>query len=1189
MSATTTILDNRFQVEFTNPSNFIGQGGMGTVYRGLDKQTQTPVAIKVLKSDLVQRDPELVKRFRLEGETLRQLNHPNIVKMLGTEEQDGTNYLVMEYVTGGSLRDVLDENPKLSIQRALYIALDLADALTRAHRLQVLHRDIKPGNVLIADDGTPRLTDFGMARVSGEPQITQDGAIVGTMAYLAPEAFQGEEVDERTDIWAFGVMLWEMLVGERPFPQDKPAPLIQAIVTQPIPDLETLRPDIPTALVDLIYRMLDKNRQSRIPSARLIGAELETIIRGGSSTLQPVVSVSDSTGRFDLDTTEFPAAGNGQHFVAANNLQHQPTPFVGREDELHNLVDMVSNGASLLTLTGPGGIGKSRIALALAENSLSHFEDGVYAISLDALDNAANVAGTIGEAIGFSFGGGDPKTELSNYLREKHMLLVLDNFETVMDATDLISELVSNAPKLTLIVTSRERLRLRGEQVFDVDAMRIPATRDETLELLAEFPVIKLFMQSAKRVMPGFELDESTAHDVAEIVRLVGGLPLGVELAAGWLEMLPLEEIVQEIEKSLDFLETDLRDVPERHRSLRSVADYSWNLLGEEEREVFLKLSVFRSGFEREAAQKVAGASLRNLTNLVNKSLLIREPQGRYYVHKLLRQYGEERFKDHPDAMPTHMAFADYFITLVTKLQEVIQSSKEEAAFEALDKEIGNIRHLWRMGQEFEKFEKVDLLQETLFYYYLGNAKFNEGAELFGGLADKMVSAGQKNEIYWRARTRQALFIGRQGRYAEAIQLAEQALNVCPEDNEHDLALTYLVIGNLLMFQGDYEASNKTLEEGRKLLGDKTIWYYPAIRSSLGYVKYLMGDLRSARLIYEDILETAETQDYAISVLANLKNNTGEVVQRLGDYTRAMTLYQESLELSKSPYNPRQIAVSKLNIAGLYFQQSDYDKAGELFQESYDLYREMGDRWGIAQALSNLGNVAMAADDHYLAHENYNAALTIRREMGEKRGVADSLSDLAYCAMTQGSMDVSQQYTDEALVIRREIGDRLGEGQALTYRGFTLLLTGEFDEAQKSFGTGQVIGEETGSSMIRAQAYTGLGEVALGKGDYETAMRYFKMVLRENNAGEAPLAMVLWALLGVAIIKIEAGDDVSALQMLTLILRYPKNFINFVEKRATELLAQLSARMDEQDVQSTTTATKSVILRNFIEELLTED
>jgi serine/threonine protein kinase len=183
--ATTTIIDNRFELAADNA--LIGQGGMGTVHMGRDTLTDNRVAIKLLKPEIIQQNPEIVERFIREGEALRQLNHPNIVKMVAACESEGNHYLIMEFVSGGSLLDLLDETHKLTVQRGLYIALDLADALTRAHRLNILHRDIKPANVLIADDGTPRLTDFGMARFS-DHQITQEGAIVGTLAYLSPEA-----------------------------------------------------------------------------------------------------------------------------------------------------------------------------------------------------------------------------------------------------------------------------------------------------------------------------------------------------------------------------------------------------------------------------------------------------------------------------------------------------------------------------------------------------------------------------------------------------------------------------------------------------------------------------------------------------------------------------------------------------------------------------------------------------------------------------------------------------------------------------------------------------------------------------------------------------------------------------------------------------------------------------------------
>ena len=207
--------------------------------------------------------------------------------MLAAEEVANCHYIVMEYVEGGSLYELLEREEQLTIQRTLYIALDLADALTRAHRLDILHRDIKPANVLIAKDGTPRLTDFGMARI-GNTRVTQEDTIVGTLAYLSPEAFHGENLDQRSDIWAFGTMIFEMLTGRQPFAESDPGPLINAIMTKPVPDLEKLRPDAPLALVDLVYRMLHKDVHSRIPSVRLIGAELEQIIHRTTSSMQAV-------------------------------------------------------------------------------------------------------------------------------------------------------------------------------------------------------------------------------------------------------------------------------------------------------------------------------------------------------------------------------------------------------------------------------------------------------------------------------------------------------------------------------------------------------------------------------------------------------------------------------------------------------------------------------------------------------------------------------------------------------------------------------------------------------------------------------------------------------------------------------------------------------------------------------------
>lgn len=269
-----TIIGGRYQ-----QGELIGRGGMGDVFIGADIVSGDPVAIKRLHPHIVHENESILDRFQREGQALSQLNHPNIVKMLATIQENDYHYLVMEYVGGGSLRELIDREKKMPIKSVLNIALDLADALTRAHRLNIIHRDIKPDNVLMKDDGTPCLTDFGVAHMGDRTRLTQTGSVIGTYAYLSPEACNGMELDERADIWSFGVMLFEMLAGRPPFHENSTPAVLTAILTKPAPDLNRLRDDVPPALSALISHMLEKDRDRRISSVRVVGAELEALDR----------------------------------------------------------------------------------------------------------------------------------------------------------------------------------------------------------------------------------------------------------------------------------------------------------------------------------------------------------------------------------------------------------------------------------------------------------------------------------------------------------------------------------------------------------------------------------------------------------------------------------------------------------------------------------------------------------------------------------------------------------------------------------------------------------------------------------------------------------------------------------------------------------------------------------------------
>jgi len=615
-----------------------------------------------------------------------------------------------------------------------------------------------------------------------------------------------------------------------------------------------------------------------------------------------------------------------------------PTPFIGRSQEMDDLGALLDDPACrLLTLVGPGGIGKTRLALELTSRKADSFPDGTYFVPLAPLSRSDDMECTIAEATPFRFQQNDidPHEQFFAYLREKQakrVLIVLDNFEHLMDGTDIVSEILAATTGLKILVTSREALNLQEEWVRPIAGMADP---DQ----------VQLFADRARRVRGDFNLMEDS-RSIIEICHLVEGMPLAIELAAGWLKSLQPADIAQEIRRNLDILATRSRNLPERHRSIRSVFTHSWALLCDDERDVFRKLSVFRGGFTREAAEIVAGASLHTLAGLVDKSLV--RLNNRYDVHELLRQYALEQMPpDEREAV--QQAYIDYYLGLPHHLEAAIKSRHQIAALDTIAVDFENIRSAWQLAVQHGCYEALNRAVESLHFFADMRGRYHEMVSLLRSAVENFPPSPMPEQAVYRYRI--------QARLSRLILLGNLRIN-------DDLRPQIDACLAAARARGDQ------LEMGFCLLvsGILAVWEND---KRMYYINHrAQSNFRESRAIFEALNDVF----YAADVLAWL----GSCIFFEDASDSGPPMLAKSLELRREIGDRNGIAWITLNLTKVKYAQVDYLEAERYAREALASMREIGSLKGMLQAIGGLVHM-----------------LTMSGELDEARALTEEMRELA--------------------------------------------------------------------------------------------------------------------------------------------------------------------------------------------------
>lgn len=658
-----------------------------------------------------------------------------------------------------------------------------------------------------------------------------------------------------------------------------------------------------------------------------------------------------------------------------HTLPAHATTFIGREADIAEITVLLAQPeCRLVTLLGPGGIGKTRLGIESARQMLDEYPDGVYFVPLAPLQFGDGMVASVAQALDLRFHGkGDQTDQFLLFLKDKRLLLLLDNFEHLLaspESTALLVEILNAAPYIKMIVTSREALNLSAEWIYQVKGMRFP--EDATpLPDLPSYGSVRLFAERARQVRPDISGEEIRC--AARICRLVEGMPLAIELAATWTRTLSCADIADEIQRNKDFLTTSQPDMLPRHRSIRAVFRQSWTMLTPEEQTVYQKLAVFRGGFTQQAAQNVAGASLMTLAALVNKSLVRQAETGRYDIHELLRQYAEEQLVEHGDIEATRDAHSAYYLGLLANYEADIQGHRQVQALNAIAADFDNMRTAWYWAAKRRNFETVNRALDALSSFCGIRVFYDDGMAMFRYARKKLAPLpGEAPHLVW-AKT--LLYWAEPD--ADRAQV-EQALEIARRENATiEIAECYTRFGWIAFGERDYKASLNWLQQ------------------SLDLVKSTGNQFRLVRVMI----------------------GLGTVYVHLGQHDRQIDLVRQALVLARQNGDQEASADAMTEIAEYEFAQGHYAESERINTEAVALSREIGHRSMVAWATTMRGFclLFLGKTDQSVQVVHEASAITEHLGFPIPRGLVMTVS--AWTACAQGEYAQGKALAESALAL----------------------------------------------------------------------------------------------------------------------------------------------------------------------------